>query len=837
MRLTRNSLIVSLFYWVLLASLLIPQALRAQGTTPLTPGEYVIGGIRVEGNEYTDANSVLLLSGLSVGDAITIPGDDFANTLRNLWKQNIFADVQLLTEKVVGNKLFLVIQVTERPRISKYSFSGVSKSQADDLREQIKFIRGQRFTEAKRRMAIRLIKNYFAEKGFLNTEVEVTTRPDPSVPNGIIVVLKVEKNKRVKIQEIRITGIEGIPERKLQAQMKDTKEKRWWRFWKRSKYIPALYQEDKKKILNYLRSQGYRDAELRMDTLIHVDERNVVLQMEYYRGKQYYFRDIEWIGNYTYTDGKLDTLLGIESGDVYDTQLLERRLMMDPAGADVSSLYLDNGYLFFRADPVEVAVDGDSVDLEIRMAEGPRAKYRKIIIEGNDKTSDHVILRNIRTLPGNYFSRSEIIRSQREIMNLGYFNQETMNVIPIPNPQDGTVDIKYVVEEKPSDQLFFQGGWGGQIRDSQGNVISNGLVATVGLTFNNFSTRKLFEGRAWNPLPAGDGQQLSLRIQLNGRGFQNYSISFVEPWLGGKKPNSLGVSAYYSLQRSFITDYRIAIFGGSVDYGRRLNWPDDFFRTTTSLNYRYYDVTGANNLFGEFNEGYINIISIRQAIERNSINAPIYPTEGSKVMLSVEATPPYSWFNGQDYSSLSLEDRFKFLEFHKWKFEAQSFMRLFGNTVLMPRVQFGYLGLYTEEVGKSPFERFYLGGDGLFGFALDGREIIALRGYKYPYLGDGGAGNVVYNKYTMELRQPISLQPSATVWLHGYLEAGNAWPEFEDFNPLNIYRSAGVGIRIFLPIFGLLGVDYGYGFDPVISNGTDLGINGHNWHFMIGQQF
>jgi outer membrane protein insertion porin family len=803
--------------------------------TPIPPGQYVISGINVEGAQFTDANTVLLLSGLNVGDQLTIPGDNITEAMRKLWRQNLFEDISIEAENIAGNKLFLLIKVAERPRISRYTFTGITKNQADDLREVVNIVRGQRFTEAKERRVIQIVKNFYAEKGFLNCAVAIETRPDENTPNGIVVVIKVDKGSRVRVRDIQFNGLTELDERQLLRRMKNTKEQRWWRVWKRSKYIPALFDKDRAAIEEFLAERGYRDARIHRDTVTAAGNRHVNIRVDLTEGRKYYFRSIAFVGNFTHSAGRLDSMMGIHPGDVYNTALLESRLQMDAAGTDISSLYLDDGYLFFRAEPVEVGVNGDSVDVEIRIYEGPRARYRNIVIEGNDKTSDHVILRSVRTLPGNYFSRAEIIRSQREIINLGYFNQERMNIVPMPNPEDGTVDIKYVVEEKPSDQLFFQGGWGGRIRDAQGNLINNGLVATVGLQFNNFSTRKFLNRRAWRPLPSGDGQQLGLRVQMNGRNFQNYSINFVEPWLGGRKPNSLGVTTYYSLQNYIYTKSRISIIGSSLDFGTRLKWPDDYFRFMASVGYRYYDLKNAQNLFPNYRSatGSINIISLRLGLERNSINAPIYATSGSIVSLSVEATPPYSVFRSNvNFSELSDRNRYRFLEFHKWKFQAQTFMRLFANTVLVPRVMFGYLGGYSQNYGRSPFERFYLGGDGLFGFALDGREIIAMRGYKYPQLGDGTNGNMVYNKYTLELRQPLSLSPSATIWVHGFLEAGNAWTEYRDVNPFNLYRSAGAGVRIFLPIFGLLGVDFGYGFDRTPQND-----GGPQFHFMIGQQF
>jgi outer membrane protein insertion porin family len=698
----------------------------------------------------------LLLSGLSVGSTVEIPGDALQKALRALWRQNIFDDISIETENITGNKLFLLIRVVERPRISKYTFSGITKSQAEDLREQVNLVRGQRLTEAKKRRVEQVVKNYYAEKGFLNTTVEIVTDVDPQAPSGQIVTVKIAKGKRVKVQDIQFIGIAQLEENKLLKKLKNTKEQRWYRIWKRSKYIPALWLEDTEALKGYMASLGYRDARIERDTVLNVSSNRVSVQVNVHEGNRFFIRGINFEGNFTHTDGRLDSMMNIRSGDVYNTQLLEQRLQMDPSGTDISSLYLDDGYLFFTANPVEVAVNGDSVDLEIRIYEGPRARYRNIYIEGNDKTSDHVVLRSVRTYPGNYFSRAEIIRSQREIVSLGYFNQENMNIVPVPNPEDGTVDIRYIVEEKPSDQLFFQGGWGGRIRDSQGRLINNGLVATVGLRFNNFSTRKLFQRRAWRPLPSGDGQMLSIQAQLNGRNFQNYSVSFLEPWLGGRKPNSLGVTVFHSRQNYLFQGAALNTVGATVDFGTRLRWPDDFFRYTVSFGYKYYDLKNSFRIFGSENyvtpRGVINSFTFRQVIERNSTDAPIYSTSGSLVSLSLEATPPYSLFSpDRDYRTEGDNTHYKFLEFHKWKFMAQSFMRLFGNTVLVPRVMFGYLGQFSQRYGPSPMERFYLGGEGILGFQLDGREILPLRGYPNVSIGDRTNGNLGYIKYTLEL--------------------------------------------------------------------------------------
>lgn len=810
-------------------------------TDSIPAGEYVVAGIAVEGIQRAERGSILNASGLRIGDKINYPGKDLGDALRRLWKQGIYDDVQLEAENVVGNRIFLVIRVSERPRISKYTFLGISKGNADDLREKINFIRGQRFTETKKRNAERVIKNFYYEKGYFNTEVKVTTKDDPDMPGGVIVIMDVNKNKRVKINKIYLEGNKITPDRKIKKQMKKTKERRFYKVFWRSKFIPALYQEDKEKVIAYLNTKGFRDAQITWDTIYKQGGRFIDLKINIYEGQVYHFRDIAFKGNFKYSAGFLDTLLGIRKGDVYNTELLERRLNMDPNGTDIGSLYLDDGHLFFRAEPVEIAVFKDSIDLEIRIYEGPQATVDKIIIEGNTKTSDYVIQREIRTLPGTKFSRAEVIRTQREILNLGFFNQENMQITPLPNPEKGTVDIKYVVEEKPSDQLFFQAGWGGRQLDQYGNQVGTGLVATVGLQFNNFSTKRIFDRSAWKPLPSGDGQKLSLRLQLSGRNYQNYGISFQEPWFGGKKPNSFGVSVNYTVQRQSSTDFLFRTISTSLDFGKRLKWPDDFFRSFSTISYRHYNVRNVGSLFAGIDNGNVNILSFKQTFNRTSIDVPIYPTRGSVLDFSVELTPPWSYLIPKDYKNLPSNEKYKMLEFHKWKFSTETYTRITNNKlpmVLFARMQTGFLGQYNPEVGVSPFERFWLGGDGLFGFNLDGREVLALRGHPSPTLqeyegrGANGGGGTIFNKFTIEVRQPFTLSPQATVWMHGFFEAGNAWNDIKDYNPFDLRRSVGTGVRIFLPIFGLLGVDWGYTFDQLPSTDKPW-----QFHFMIGQQF
>lgn len=806
------------------------------------PKTYTLEGIEVEGCEYYDNVSVILKSDLKIGDELTIPGPQISDAVKNLWKENIFSDISIEVDNIVGDKIFLRIIVQELPRISRFTFEGITKSQAEDLREKIQFIRGTRWTEEKATRARRVVRNYFVEKGYYNIDIDITTAPDEFMSNGLAITINIDKGPRIKINEIKLIGNQEFRDSKLKAKMKTTKEKKWWRVWKRSKFQPGEFDEAKDNLINFYNAEGYRDAKITFDTVYAYDDKTIDVEVQIKEGRQYYFREIDWVGNYKYRDGILDTLFGIKRGDIYNRDLMQQRISGDVTGKDISALYLDDGYLFFSVDPVEVLIEGDSIDLEMRVTEGPQARIRKIIVEGNTKTSDYVILRELRTLPGQKFSRADLIRSQREILNLGFFNQETMNVVPLPDPQNGTVDIKYVVEEKPSDQLQLQGGWGGRVRNANGDVIGGGFVGTLSLAFNNFSTKRFFKKNAWNPIPSGDGQRLSLAAQVTGTGWQNYSISFLEPWVGGKKPNSLGTTVFYTINRSLVNSFRMNTFGTTIDYGRRMKWPDDFFRSFTSLGYKYYDIQNGGSIFGtgstsQLDNGFINVLTLRQSFDRTSIDAPLFPRSGSAFSLSVEATPPYSMFgiyNGQDLREVPNNEKYNLLEYHKWKFSALWYHEVFKNLVVRPKMEFGFLGTYNRDYGVSPFERFIMGGSGFGGFNFYGLDYISLRGYPDNSLGSQTGGGNIYNKYSLELRYPLSLNQSAPIWALLYAEAGNTWNGFDKYDPFDLKRATGLGIRVVLPMVGLLGVDWGWGWDPV-PGATQP--NGAQFNFVIGQEF
>lgn len=831
----------------------VPAIMQAQGDKPnldiANPKTFYIGGIEVKGAEYTDANTIISVSGLAVGDKITLPGSQTGESIRKLWKQNIFSDVNLSADKFVKEYVFITIFVKERPRISQFSFSGISKSQGDDLREKINFIRGSILTESKVQSAKRIIKNHFMEKGFFNTKVEITAKPDPVLKNGSWVEINVDRGKHIKIHEIVSENNLAFNDKKFVRKLKGTHVKRWWRLWAKSKYVPKDFDKSKDALMAAYNAEGYRDARIELDTVYAFDPKTVDVKLKMYEGKKYYFRNITWVGNYKYNSEQLKTVLGIKRGDVYNQQRLEKRLNGDPQGGDVSSLYLDDGFLFYRVEPNEVNIEGDSIDLEMRMFEGPRATIRKVWVEGNNKTSDYVILRELRTYPGEKFRRSDLIRSVREITNLGYFDQEKVNCIPIPNAETGTVDLKYIVEEKPSDQLQLQGGWGARLRNSAGQPIGSGFQGTLMVTFNNFSTRRFLDKKAWQPVPSGDGQKVSLAVQTS-IGYQVYSASFVEPWLGGRKPNSLGISTSYSVFTYGLASnggYKNRIFNTAIDYGKRLKFPDDFFQSYISLNYKYFDITNPTQIFPSFageTKAYVNNLSLKYTLSRVSIDAPLYPRSDSNMNFSVELSPPYSLFTpNKNYEKMSIAEKTNLLEFHRWRFSSDWYFKIVGNLVLRTKVDAGFLGAYNTRLGISPLLRYYMGGSGMLGMyggMYDGREVLALRGYKdLAISGSGGVGSAIFNKVSMELRYPITLNQSAPIWLLGFAEAGNGFQNVKSYNPFKLYRSCGAGVRVMLPMVGLLGLDWGYGFDNYgeLNGATGTRLNGSQFHFILGQNF
>lgn len=800
------------------------------------PQKYEIGGIEVSGNTFTPDNIIVLVAGLTKGQSITIPGDDISLAIDKLWKQQRFSDIEIGILKTEGSKIFLNIHVKERPRLSKYSIKGLKKAETNNVRDEISLTKNQLITEDLVNATRREIKEYFHEKGYYTVNTTFKQEEDPEKPNYQILRIDINRGKKVKLQDIVFVGNDNVEDKKLRKLLKPKRKYKKLNLFASSKFVTETYEETKPAILQTYSSLGYRDASLLYDSVVQVAEDRVVLKIGINEGIKYYFRDIKWTGNTKYRTSLLDTLLGIKRGDVYDQSKLESKLFMSENGFDISSLYMDDGYLFFNVNPVEILVEGDSIDLEMRIYEGKQATVSRVTVVGNDKTSDFVALRVIRTRPGDKFSRSDIQRSMRELAQLGFFDPEGLDVNPVPNPQNGTVDIEYRVTEKPSDQIEASGGWGG----------FGGFVGTLGLTLNNFSSRKMFEKGGWNPIPAGDGQKLSIRAQSNGPQFQGYNFSFTEPWLGGKKPNSLSVSLFHNVQSTFSFESdrpKFTTSGATIGFGKQLKFPDDYFSFQSSVTYQRYGLNDWAN-FGSaelgFTNGVANNLSFTNVLARNSTNHPIYPTEGSSFSASVQMTPPFSLLsNNKDFTSpdLSAQDRFKWIELVKTKFSGQWFLGIGQGKrqlVVSPAYRFGAVSPWNKDVGYSPFELFRVGGSGLSNFVLYGTDIISQRGYDEGRVSDpvaGQQGLPIYTKYTLEVRYPLTVGQSSTIYAQTFLEAGNAYRSFEEFNPFNVRRAGGVGVRLFLPMFGLLGVDYAWAMDPLPQE------QGGQFHFFIGQQF
>ncbi len=795
------------------------------------PQEYIIGGVSVSGARDIEESVVLMISQLNVGDEITIPGEEISNAINKLWRQGLFQNIIISVEGVEDEYVYLLIDLEERPRLASFEFDGVRRSDEESLTELLALSVGDVVTESLLLRAENKIKEYFIKDGYLKPTVNFIKTPDSVRVNSLNLKFEIDRGERVRIKSVNFYGNEELSDWQLKRIMRDTRERSLRFLFSSSKFYEPDFINDKQNIIDRYSELGKRDARIVKDSVYFVSDKRIKIDIHIDEGKAYYIRDINWIGNTVHPSERLNAVLGIEKGDVYNQLLLEKNLYMNPEGVDISSLYLDDGYLFFNVEPAEVAINKDSVDLEFRIYEGEQAEINRVSVRGNTRTNDHVILREIRTRPGQLFSRRDIIRSHRELAQLGYFDQEKIDVEPRPNIEDGTVDIEYILKETSSDQIELSGGWGG-----------GRLIGTLGLVFNNFSTRNILNRDAWRPLPTGDGQRLTLRAQTYGRGYMSYSLSFMEPWLCGEKPNALSLSVYRTTHRRNVPrDHEnygyYSIIGSSVGLSRRLNVPDDYFFLRQFVSYQHYDIYNSPIPF-MFEKGQSNNLSYRAVFGRNSIDAPLFPRGGSEVSLSLQVTPPYSLFSDIDYNQAGEQEIFKWLEYHKWKFKTDWYTTLVGDLVLSTRFRFGFLGYYNSDIGQPPFERFYLGGDGLSGWEIDGREIIALRGYDDYTLTPMDnqrqpIGANVYNRYIAELRYPVSLNPMATIYALAFVEAGNSWLHLDEFNPFNVKRSAGVGLRVFLPMFGLLGIDYGYGFDEIPGI---PGANKGQFHFSIGQE-
>jgi outer membrane protein insertion porin family len=799
----------------------------------MSPKEYELGPIKVYGADNYDHQAIKLIAGLRQGLPITLPSEQINTAIKNLWKEGLFSNIAIYAEKEVAGIVYMIIELKPRPKLSRFKFNGVSKREADKLREAISLFSGKTITENLVFQTRNQIRGFFRDKAFYNVKVNIDRIKDTVINNSELFVININKGQKVGIKEIKINGVTELPMWKLRMAMKDIKKKSIFRIFKRSKFTEFNYEKDKLAMLEKFNGVGLRDAEIAFDSVYQIDDKNLVIDLTINEGGKYYFGDITWTGNTKYRSSYLDTILGIKYGDLYNKALLDQRIFGNGDGRDISSLYMDRGYLFFQIMPVETNVTDRHINYQVRLLEGKEARIGTVTIKGNTKTNDYVILREIRTKPGDLFNKADIMRTQRELAQLGYFNEQAFQVNPLPNPAKGTVDIEYVVEEKSSDQIELSGGYGGAGPTSRGRIIG-----TLGLTFNNFSTKNFFKKEAWSPLPGGDGQRLSIRAQSNGRFYQGYNFSFTEPWLGGKKPNSLmfwlnhtALSSNGLLSSN--PDYNgLSITGAGIGLGRRKKWPDDYFTARYELSYQYYDVVN-DFRFPLFTEGYANDIALKYTLQRSSVSAPIYPQTGSSFKLVAKATLPYSLFNDVDYSNATNQDRYKYLEYYRFRFTGEWYIPLSANKklVLMPRFGLSYIGSYNSDKGITPFDRYSMGGSGLSGVnQLGGREIIALRGYEDQYVSSAG-GDPIIAKYTLELRYPISLNPSATFYALTFVEAGNTFPSFQTFNPFNVKRAAGVGIRVFLPMFGMLGLDYGIGFDKLDSwadgfgNATDQSID------------
>ena len=849
----------------LLALLLAPVLCRAQGTGVEVdynhPRAYYIGGLSVTGNTYFSDQQIISQTGLHEGMAIEVPGDEISSAVRRLWLQRYFDDVEISIDSLNATRdsAWFSIRIKERPRVSRWTFSGVKSSERKDLEERLNLKRGREFSEYVEKTSADIIKRYFAEKGFLLCDVKAEVQRDSVVQNAIQVNFAIDKGEKIRIKEINFIGNEHVKEYKIARAMKKTKSNKFYNFFHSKKFNEKEYVSDKKSAVSAFNEAGFRDARLVRDSIYYVEPGKLGIDLVFEEGDRYYFRDVTWTGNSVYGSDALNSVLGIGKGDVYDVVTMEKRLFGGGKQneMDITKLYRDNGFLFFNVTPVETNIQNDSVDVELRISEGKQATLNNIVINGNDLTNEKVVRRQLFTRPGYLFSQSDFERSIREIASLGQFDPEAImkegGYSVIPNALNNTVDLVYNVTEKPSSQLEVSGGWGGRT-----------FVATVGVSFNNFSTHRMFEKGAWRPVPLGDAQNLAFRFQTNGGYYTALTASFTEPWLFGKKPTSLNLSAYYTRQtNSFYQlgilskDKMMDVFGFSASLGTRLKWPDNYFILYNGLNWQSYKLTNWYKGYFIFDDGIAHNINYTVNLSRNSTDQQIYPRTGSEFSLSLQLTPPFSLFRKYDlddngnkvpvkswrdvnYDNWSGKDRFKWIEYNKWKFSGAIYSRLAGDLVLMTRAQFGYLGYYNRNWGYSPFEGFLVGGDGMSGYYSYGTEIISLRGYenysltpqtvsKYNSSGYSYSGNV-YDKFTIELRYPVLLEPTSTIFLLAFLEGGNCWSDIKNFNPFEIKRSAGAGVRIYLPMVGLLGIDWGWGFDGPAGNKSQF-------HFVIGQQF
>ena len=811
--------------------------------------EYVINDIKVTGIKSFNEQTVITYTGLFVGKKVQIPGEDISKIINKLWKLELFSDINFYVTKIIEDKVDLEISIVELPSLSEYKITGLKKTKAETIEEEIEIKRGQKITENFIETTKNYIVNKYQKNGFLNTKVNINTIKDSVGLNNEKMVINVDLGDRVKVNEIEFSGNEIFKSKQLKKKMKKTKTKLPGRFWKKSKFIEDDYQTDLTSIIDFYKEKGYRDARIISDTVI-TNDNLIKLNIDINEGKKYYFGDIKFLGNTVYSDDQLSKLLGLFKGDTYNGVLLKKRIAdsSKPDGEDLTNLYQNNGYLFSSINPVEIAAINDTIDFEIRIVEGNPAYFNKITVVGNTRTNDHVIFRELRTKPGDLYSKDKVVRTVRELGQTGFFDPEQITPdFKNVDPNGGTVDIEYGLVEKGASQVELQGGYGG-----------NSFIGSIGVSFNNFSLKGLKDKKAWKPVPMGDGQSLSLRLQAN-RFYRVYSFSLADPWFGGEQPVQFSTSFSHTKQfrYNFFTgsvnkEQFVSITGASIGLAKRLRVPDDYFTLSQSLSYQYYNLQNYFTGLFTFGQGKSNNVSYTVALSRNNtFTNPIFPLGGSEFVLSARFSLPYSLWNGVDYGSLGElpefqdsngdpdqskidQEKYKWLEFYKIKFKGSWYTRLFDKLVLRTHAEFGFLGAYNNDRGVIPFDRFFLGGDGMSQYAMDGREMISMRGYPNQSLSSQN-GSTIYNKFSLELRYPITLKPAASIFGLTFIESGQGFDKFRDYNPFNSKRSMGVGLRIFMPAFGLLGIDFGYGLDGV--NDNDLNPNGWETHFVIGQNF
>jgi len=847
----------SVLLFIILVFTLGAKTLSAQTNAPTNYNnskKYTIDSIKVTGLKSYNSKTVISYSGLRKGQVIQVPGEEISSVIQKLWNLELFSDINFYIAEVNGNLLTLEIEIEELPTLSEVKIIGVKNKKAESLIKDTELTKGKKLSESFLTNTKNYIVNKYRKEGYLNTKVTLNTIPDSTAQNVLKMVVNVDRGDRVKIKTIDFVGVKEFSPRILASKLKNTKKKQFYRFWKKSKYIDKDYQEDLTSLIDFYKEKGFRDARIISDTIIEADQSDLAIKLKIEEGSKYYFGDIKYLGNAAYTDRVLASVLGIKKGDTYNGILLKERIADEskPDGNDITNLYQNNGYLFSNINAVEVSAENDTINFEIRVTEGKLASFNKISVVGNDKTNDHVIFRELRTKPGELYSKDKVVRTVRELGQLGFFDAEQINPdFKNVDPNAGTVDIEFGLVESGASQIELQGGYGG-----------GGFIGTLGLSFNNFSMRNIFDKASYRPVPSGDGQSLSLRLQAS-QFYNTYSFSFSEPWLGGKQPVqfSTSLSRTNQFRYDFFTqraDKSQSFQISSITFGlaKRLRVPDDFFTLSQAVSYQYYNLQNYFTGLFTFGNGESNNIAYTISLSRNNTSVnPIFPTAGSSFVISAKLTPPFSLFSDVDYGNLenlqefkSLnsdgelvadqakmdQEKFRWLEFYKVKFNGTWYTQIWDKLILKTQADFGFLGTYNSDRGAIPFERFYLGGDGMANYALDGRETIALRGYENQSLSSRD-GSTIYNKFSLELRYPITLKPTASIYALTFLEAGNGYNSFSDFNPFNSKRSAGGGIRIFMPAFGLLGIDFGYGFDG--ANDGEIGPHGWETHFIIGQQF